>query len=142
MGPLGVAPINKSSKRMHKTSQVRTHNKYIGGHWLRASHCDRGGGTGNDSPILGFLDYQFSPVAHEHQFTEVRCHPSLVSNLVLLCCCDGASVGTSFPVCRCTLRSGNLVRWSCPNGSLEAADRASLRYCPCSNSCVLLVSST
>ena len=31
MGPLGVAPINKSSKRMHKTSQVRTHNKYIGG---------------------------------------------------------------------------------------------------------------
>ena len=31
MGPLGVAPINKSSKRMRKTSQVRTHNKYIGG---------------------------------------------------------------------------------------------------------------
>ena len=31
MGPLGVAPINKSNKRMHKTSQARTHNKYIGG---------------------------------------------------------------------------------------------------------------
>ena len=30
-GALGVAQINKSSKRMHKTSQVRTHNKYIGG---------------------------------------------------------------------------------------------------------------
>ena len=31
VGPLGVAQINKSSKRMHKTSQVRTLNKYIGG---------------------------------------------------------------------------------------------------------------
>ena len=30
-GALGVAQINKSSKRMHKTSQVRTLNKYIGG---------------------------------------------------------------------------------------------------------------